>query len=401
MNFQLLNPVPKYGRRNVTQEFGENPDVYQKIANRPGHAGVDIGIPVGTPVRSAAQDEGHVVTAITSKPDVGLGNYVVTEHAPTKDFPQGYRVLYGHLSQVNTVANAKVSPGQHIGLSGDTGNSTGPHLHFGCKDLSRTAEPFQGYFDILPFISWDSDGDVQTYVSRYNPYRQAQGLEELPSVGTDKYSGKPSDYGVLSDAQAAADRKTTGMPQAKPSTIKEQVKHHAKDKVPKAGKYLGSVGVKTAGWAAGVEGVLRGLQVMFPDSNIGSLVTIIPALLTLSANLITTVPQDAASVLPTPPPIVAQAPAQAVPAMPTTNYCVPPKGSPLPHAIGEPYDAWVLAGWHIRTPDPQGRHCILTVTPQNGYYRVQATNNPDWFVIYDKHQGGTRAFVNAEAIGDS
>ena len=269
------------------------------------------------------------------------------------------------------------------------------HLHVGVKDLSRTKEPFQGYFDFMPYIWWDEE-PADAYVSRYNPYRQSQGLEELPSVGTDKYSGKPSDYGVLSDAQAAKDRAATGMPQAK-----RTVKEHVKEKAPKAGKYLGSVGVKAAGWAAGIEGVLRSLQIMFPDSNIGNLVTIIPAVLTLGANLIDATPQDATGVLPTPLPIVAQAPAQAVPAMPATNYCVPPAGSPLPHAIDEPYDAWVLAGWHIRTPDPQGRHCILTVTPQNGYYRVQATNNPDWFVIYDKHQGGTRAFVNAEAIGDS
>lgn len=392
MSIVLLNPVPKYGKRNVTQGFGENPEVYQKLAGRPGHGGIDIGVPVGTPVRSASPDEGHVITARTSKPEEGLGNYVQVAYPPCEDYPQGYELLYGHLSQVNTVANAKVSPGQHLALSGDTGNSTGPHLHFGFRDCALRDNAFQGYQDPAPFISWDSDGDVQTYVSRYNPYRQSQGLEELPSVGTDKYSGKPSDYGVLSDSQAAKDRVATGMPQAK-----RTVKDHVKEKAPKAGKYLGSVGVKAAGWAAGIEGVLRSLQIMFPDSNIGNLVTIIPAVLTLGANLIDATPQDATGVLPTPTPVVVQAPAQAVPAMPVAN-CIPPAGSPQPQAVGAPYDAWVLAGWHIHTPDPNGGPCVLTITPQNGYYRIQATDNPNWYIVFDKYQSGTLAFVNVGAI---
>ena len=394
MSIVLLNPVPKYGRRNVTQGFGERPDVYQKIAGRPGHAGIDIGVPVGTPVRSASPDEGHVITAHTSKPDEGLGNYVQVAYPPCEDYPQGYELIYGHLSQVNTVANAKVSPGQHLALSGDTGNSTGPHLHFGFRDCALRKNAFHGYQDPAPFISWDSDGDVQTYVSRYNPYRQAQGLEELPSVGTDKYSGKPSDYGVLSDKQAAKDRKTVGMPQAK-----RTVKEHVKDKAPKVGKYSASVGGKVVGYGALYQVIVTLLRAVLPEEQASSLQGIIPLLLSLvmSAGGASPLVQDVENMLTTPTPVVVQAPAQAVPAMPVAN-CIPPAGSPQPQAVGAPYDAWVLAGWHIHTPDPNGGPCVLTITPQNGYYRIQATDNPNWYIVFDKYQSGTLAFVNVGAI---
>ena len=52
MSFRLLNPLGSHGgAQNLTQGFGENPQMYTPVTGRPGHSGIDLGIPVGTPVR--------------------------------------------------------------------------------------------------------------------------------------------------------------------------------------------------------------------------------------------------------------------------------------------------------------------------------------------------------------
>lgn len=88
-----------------------------------GHNGVDFGAHVGTPVRAAAGG-----TIIIAKGDGGwgggYGNYVVIKHA------NGVQTLYAHLSQVNVSVGETVASGENIGKSGNTGKSTGPHLHF-------------------------------------------------------------------------------------------------------------------------------------------------------------------------------------------------------------------------------------------------------------------------------
>lgn len=93
-----------------------------------GYNGVDYGAPIGTPVYAAA--EGVVVvskfrTAYCGRScGGGYGNYIVIEH------PNGTQTLYGHLSNVYTQVGARVDKGQWIGEVGNTGRSSGPHLHF-------------------------------------------------------------------------------------------------------------------------------------------------------------------------------------------------------------------------------------------------------------------------------
>ncbi len=110
--------APKH--RRITQFWGENPDMYARW-NLRGHNGLDLGMPVGTPVRAAAA--GWVREAMSNP---ALGNYVKVMH------PWGHTV-YAHLSKINVRHGQNVTAGQVIGLSGNTGNSTGPHLHFGVR----------------------------------------------------------------------------------------------------------------------------------------------------------------------------------------------------------------------------------------------------------------------------
>jgi murein DD-endopeptidase MepM/ murein hydrolase activator NlpD len=83
------------------------------------HTGQDFVVPSGTPVHAVAA--GTVVTAGWGG---AYGNQVVIQHA------DGKYTQYAHMSSLNVSAGQKVTEGQQIGVSGATGNVTGPHLHF-------------------------------------------------------------------------------------------------------------------------------------------------------------------------------------------------------------------------------------------------------------------------------
>ncbi|WP_436985327.1 M23 family metallopeptidase [Streptomyces sp. enrichment culture] len=86
-------------------------------ANR--HTGQDFAVPIGTPVRAVGA--GRVVRVSCGGP---FGIEIVLRHAG------GYYTQYAHLASVAVDPGERVGPGQWIGQSGTTGNSTGPHLHF-------------------------------------------------------------------------------------------------------------------------------------------------------------------------------------------------------------------------------------------------------------------------------
>ncbi|MFE0702947.1 M23 family metallopeptidase [Streptomyces sp. NPDC058872] len=88
------------------------------------HSGQDFAVPVGTPVKAAAAG-----TVVKAGPNGGgdgpaYGNAIVVKHA------NGTYSQYAHLSKIKVSVGQKVAAGQQIALSGNTGNSSGPHLHF-------------------------------------------------------------------------------------------------------------------------------------------------------------------------------------------------------------------------------------------------------------------------------
>lgn len=94
------------------------------------HDGLDIGVPVGT--RVLAANGGKVTVA---GPNGGYGTYIEIAHSG------GLVSFYGHLSQIKVRAGQTVERGQMIALSGNTGNSTGPHLHFGMHQAGVRIDP--------------------------------------------------------------------------------------------------------------------------------------------------------------------------------------------------------------------------------------------------------------------
>ena len=96
-----------------------------------GYNAVDLSTPAGTPVMAAAS--GTVIVAKSSGYNGGYGEYIVINH------PNGTQTVYAHLSKVLVSPGDAVSQGDVIAHSGNTGESTGPHLHF---EVRGAANPF-------------------------------------------------------------------------------------------------------------------------------------------------------------------------------------------------------------------------------------------------------------------
>jgi murein DD-endopeptidase MepM/ murein hydrolase activator NlpD len=94
------------------------------------HPGMDIGVPTGTPIRAA--DGGRVAIAGWVG---GYGNYTCIQHTASLS------TCYGHQSVLKVHVGEQVTKGQIIGLSGSTGHSTGPHLHFEVRINGAVTNP--------------------------------------------------------------------------------------------------------------------------------------------------------------------------------------------------------------------------------------------------------------------
>ena len=94
------------------------------------HQGVDIAVPTGTAVWASSGG-----TVIVAGWQGGYGNVIYIQH------PDGRVTRYGHLSRIEVSPGQKVSQGQRIALSGNTGNSTGPHLHFEIRINGNAVNP--------------------------------------------------------------------------------------------------------------------------------------------------------------------------------------------------------------------------------------------------------------------
>lgn len=136
----LAHPVSNPALRTVSQRFGENPADYERFGLA-GHTGIDFAVPEGTPVSAVADG---VVQEAGNLPD--YGNYVKLRH------PWG-ESLYAHLSKLLVSQGEPVSAGERIALSGNSGNSTGPHLHYAMRLFPYTrGAPFDGFSDPAPYL---------------------------------------------------------------------------------------------------------------------------------------------------------------------------------------------------------------------------------------------------------
>jgi murein DD-endopeptidase MepM/ murein hydrolase activator NlpD len=124
--------IPPVTSTRRTSFFGDR-RVYQYVSGDTStsiHAGVDYGVPTGTEVRACAA--GRVVLA---RFRIVTGNSVILEHMP------GVYSIYYHLDRISAGEGRMVSAGTLLGLSGSTGLSTGPHLHWEIRAAGENCDP--------------------------------------------------------------------------------------------------------------------------------------------------------------------------------------------------------------------------------------------------------------------
>lgn len=125
----FCSPIGSGWESRVTSEFGNRIDPF--TGKRKGHTGMDLAVPTGTPIRAALGG-----TVIVSKYNAGgYGYYVMIDHG------NGLATLYGHCSKLLARTGQTVQAGDIIALSGSTGRSTGPHLHFEVRVNGERANP--------------------------------------------------------------------------------------------------------------------------------------------------------------------------------------------------------------------------------------------------------------------
>jgi murein DD-endopeptidase MepM/ murein hydrolase activator NlpD len=140
--------MPYRGNYQISNRFGEksnDPAIQAKDEKNglKGHDGYDISMPEGTPI--VAVDDGVVEIQ-----NDDYGTTLVLKHSWGK-------TVYGHLSKTLVTVGQKVSRGQQIALSGNTGLSTGPHLHFGMKvDAASVAGGYNGFVNPSLYFAFDS-----------------------------------------------------------------------------------------------------------------------------------------------------------------------------------------------------------------------------------------------------
>lgn len=121
-NFELQLPV----KAKVTSAYGKRESDEIVSAD---HSGIDLGVVVGTTVLVAMEG---TVTVVSNEGEYGTHVKIVNKDVTT---------IYAHCSKILVKKGAKIKKGQKIALSGNTGNTTGPHLHFEIRRDERTVNP--------------------------------------------------------------------------------------------------------------------------------------------------------------------------------------------------------------------------------------------------------------------
>ncbi|WP_083629648.1 M23 family metallopeptidase [Tenacibaculum agarivorans] len=125
-----INPLNPKKQKRISSRFGRR---FHPIDGRyKQHLGLDIAAKIGTPIHAAAS--GVVKTVIKS--NKGYGNQVFIDHL------YGYSTRYAHMYISVVKKGQRIKKGDIIGFVGNTGKSTGPHLHFEILKNSKPIDPY-------------------------------------------------------------------------------------------------------------------------------------------------------------------------------------------------------------------------------------------------------------------
>lgn len=154
------------------------------------HKGLDIKVYIGDTIVSAFDGKVRVV-AYEGK---GYGNYVVIRHN------NGLETIYGHLSKHLCKVGDVVRAGEPIGLGGNTGRSTGSHLHFETRLLGEAIDPAV----LFDFVHQDVTCDFYDYTRRSGSHTKTEAEPALASTTKSNDAQQPSILEVLEEQQDRA-----------------------------------------------------------------------------------------------------------------------------------------------------------------------------------------------------
>jgi murein DD-endopeptidase MepM/ murein hydrolase activator NlpD len=132
-----IQPVANKELTRIASGFGYRIDPIYKT--RKFHKGLDFTCPVGAEIH--ATGDGKVIKV--TKKRWGYGYHIIIDHG------FGYQTLYAHLSDFKVKVGQKVKRGQVIGLVGNTGKSTGPHLHYEVHYKGNAVNPARYFYNDL------------------------------------------------------------------------------------------------------------------------------------------------------------------------------------------------------------------------------------------------------------
>lgn len=237
----------------VTQVYGANPQFAWQLGY--GHLGLDHGVNIGTPCVAIA--EGTVLWAnwgqnmpatfanqnmfIPGSPNSGI--CVVIQH-------DGWRSIYAHLNSTHLNTGDKVRRGQEVGKSGNTGNSTGPHLHFETYTFPCANVPSYSRYNPIPQILQEQRiADAVKPAPAPSPAPLAANVRQVGKMAVANFRDKPSLTGskVVATAQPLAKERFLGYVIAEPEVNQGGVKSKIwyvdqgeNDKGPKRYSWAGS-----------------------------------------------------------------------------------------------------------------------------------------------------------------
>jgi murein DD-endopeptidase MepM/ murein hydrolase activator NlpD len=154
-----------------TSNFG----ALEEIRGGVPHSGVDYSMEIGTKLESVGSG---IIQKIVDYGDVNAGKTIIMK------LDSGQEVVYGHLSRFLVEEGQRVAPGQLIGLSGNTGLSTGPHLHFSVKENGSFVPPDQFEPKIQEMANHQSYWDQILENGKVDSYKGADQVEGFLDPGS-------------------------------------------------------------------------------------------------------------------------------------------------------------------------------------------------------------------------
>jgi hypothetical protein len=137
----------------VTGPYGELAQVH---GSEPHH-GIDLAMGIGTKLRSVGEG---VVGRVVDYGDKNIGQGVIIH------LKNGEYAIYGHMSEVDVKPGQVIHDGSFLGLSGNSGHSSGPHLHFGIETASGQFKDPSPYLNHLEAVSGVPKGGIMDHINQ-------------------------------------------------------------------------------------------------------------------------------------------------------------------------------------------------------------------------------------------